>query len=77
MCILCTFVSLSIHSTTLTFISTCPEHEKNFFKIRFIHYDHSYYKDFQNKISVKTEYFHKKKKTLKKPSESNLEEEKI
>lgn len=50
---------------------------ERFFKIRFIYYDHSYYKDFQNKISVKIEYFNNNKKTLKKPSESNLEEEKI
>lgn len=33
MYILCTFVSLSIYSTTLTFINMCPEHEKDFLKL--------------------------------------------
>lgn len=43
-----------------------------------MYYDHSYIKGFQNKISVKTEYLTTTTtKTLKKPSEFNLEEEKI
>lgn len=38
---------------------------ERFFKIRFIYYDHSYNKGFQNKISVKTEYLTTTTKTQK------------
>lgn len=51
-------VSLSIHSTTLTFTSMCPEHEKDFLKLD-LYIMTTAIISFQNKISIKTEYLKK------------------